>query len=93
MNAVNLLGAQHREVEKLLSRLDTTTMKRHREMLMAALADDLGMHALIGEAQCCPAVRAAARSENMNLKALEEHLVGIKRLFADLVIGNGATPN
>ena len=70
MNAVDLLESRHREVEKLLSRLDTTTMKRHREMLMAAFAD-----------------------ERMSLKGLEEHLAGIKRLFADLVVGRGAMPN
>ena len=70
MNAVDLLESKHREVEKVLSRLETTTMKRHREMLRAVLAD-----------------------EDMSSTMLEEHLGGIKRLFADLVIGSGAIPN
>ncbi len=85
MNAVDLLESQHREIEKLLSRFETTTMKRHREMLMAALTADLETHALIEEHQFYPAVRAAARSETVTLRALEAHLVGIKQILTDLV--------
>ena len=56
MNAVDLLASQHRQMEKILSRLETTTMRRHKEMLLAALADDLSTHVLIGEHQFYPAV-------------------------------------
>ena len=51
MNAVDLLESQHREVEKLLDRLQTNTTKRHREMLVVALADDWATHTLIEEHQ------------------------------------------
>jgi hemerythrin superfamily protein len=85
MNAVDLLASQHRQIERLLSRLETTTMKRHKEMLLAALAEDLSTHALIGEHQFYPAVRSALRSEDAVLKSLEDHLLTIKRLIVEVV--------
>ena len=85
MNAVDLLASQHRQIEKLLARLETTTMKRHKEMLLAALADDLSTHVLIGEHQFYPAVRSALRSEDAVLQSLEDHLATIKRLIVEAV--------
>jgi hemerythrin superfamily protein len=90
MNAVDLLESQHRQAEKLLSRLETSFMKRHRDMLMEALADELSTHALIEEHKFYPAVRAASPSENPVLNSLEVHLNGIRRLLAEMVTVDAA---
>jgi hemerythrin superfamily protein len=83
MNAVELLESQHREVEKLFSKIDEAATTRDKAKLFAQLADDLAMHAAIEEHQFYPAVRAK-RTEDILLESLEEH-VGIKRVIADLL--------
>jgi hemerythrin superfamily protein len=83
MNAIELLESQHREVEKLFSKIEKATTTREKGKLFAQLADDLAMHASIEEHQFYPAVRAK-RTEDMLFESLEEH-VGIKRVLADLL--------
>jgi hemerythrin superfamily protein len=83
MNAIALLESQHREVEKLFSKIEKASSPRDKAKLFAQLADDLAMHASIEEHQFYPAVRAK-RTEDILLESLEEH-VGIKRVIADLL--------
>src|ERR1700749_1001132 len=84
MNAVNLLHSPHRRVEDVLARLETTVMKRHREMLVAALADDLTPRPVTPEHQFDPAVRAEQGRAETTRKALDDHMAGIKRLLTNV---------
>ena len=83
MNAIDLLKSQHREVEKLFSKIDAAKDARTKRTLFAQLADALAAHAAIEEHQFYPAVKAK-RTEDILLESLEEHL-GIKRVLADLL--------
>lgn len=82
MNAIKLLKSQHREVEKLFSRLEKAKAPAKKE-LFAKLADSLAVHASIEEHHFYPAVKAK-RTEDILLESLEEHL-SIKRVIADLL--------
>lgn len=83
MDAIDLLKSQHREVEKLFSKIEHAKGPREKEKLFGVLADSLAGHATIEEHQFYPAVRAK-RTEDILLESLEEHL-GIKRVLADLL--------
>ncbi len=83
MDAIDLLKSQHREVEKLFSKIEHAKGPREKEKLFGVLADSLAGHATIEEHQFYPAVRAK-RTEDILLEALEEH-VGIKRVIKDLM--------
>ena len=83
MDAIALLKSQHREVEKLFSKIESAKDSRVKERLFGELADSLAGHATIEEHQFYPAVRAK-RTEDILLESLEEHL-GIKRVLADLL--------
>src|SRR5688572_10380653 len=83
MNAIEMLEAQHREVDELFQQLDETEDDEECEQLFVQLADKLAMHAKIEETHFYPAVKAA-RTEDILLESLEEHLA-IKRCLADLV--------
>ena len=82
MNAIDLLKSQHRNVEKLFSKIERA-QGREKQRLFAELADSLAGNAAIEEHQFYPAVRAK-RTEDILLESLEEHL-GIKRVLADLL--------
>jgi hemerythrin superfamily protein len=83
MNAVDLLESQHREVEKLFSKIEKATSPDAKENIFTQIADKLAVHAAIEEHRFYPAVKAK-RTEDILLEALEEHL-GIKRVLADLL--------
>jgi hemerythrin superfamily protein len=83
MNAIKLLKSQHREVEKLFSKIESTKDIRQKDELFTKIADSLAVHAAIEEHHFYPAVKAN-RTEDMLLEAVEEH-VGIKRVIADLL--------
>jgi hemerythrin superfamily protein len=83
MDAIDLLKSQHREVEKLFSKIEGAKSPREKEKLFGQLADALAGHATIEEHQFYPSVRAK-RTEDILLESLEEHL-GIKRVLADLL--------
>ena len=46
MNAIDLPAPEPLEVERVFARLETTRLKRHRDMLLAALPDDTNPRAL-----------------------------------------------
>lgn len=83
MNAIDLLESQHREVEKLFSRVESAKTSSEKQKLFETIADKLAVHATIEEHQFYPTVRAK-RTEDILLESLEEH-VGIKRVLADLL--------
>ena len=83
MNAIELLESQHREVEKLLSRIESAKEPSEKQRLFETIADHLAVHAAIEEHQFYPAVKAK-RTEDILLEALEEH-VSVKRVLADLM--------
>ena len=83
MNAIDLLESQHREVEKLFSKIEKAKSASAKAELFATIADKLAVHAAIEEHHFYPAVKAK-RTEDILLESLEEHL-GIKRVIADLL--------
>jgi hemerythrin superfamily protein len=83
VNAIELLESQHREVDELFEQISETEDDEEVEQLFVQLADKLAMHAKIEELHFYPAVKAA-RTEDILLESLEEHL-GIKRALADLL--------
>jgi hemerythrin superfamily protein len=83
MNAIELLLSQHREVDELFSKIESAKSEDKKSELFDEIADKLAIHAAIEEHHFYPAVRAA-RTEDILLESLEEHL-GIKRVLADLL--------
>ena len=83
MNAVDLLLSQHREVEKLFSKIESAKSADKKAELFDEIADSLAIHATIEEHHFYPAVRQN-RTEDILLESLEEHL-SIKRVLADLL--------
>ena len=82
MNAIDFLISQHRSMETMLAGvLDASDDARTR--LYAEAADQLTMHISAEEVVFYPAVKAA-RTEDILLESLEEHL-SLKRLMADLL--------
>ena len=83
MNAIDLLLSQHREVDELFSKIESAKSEDKKAELFDEIADKLAIHAAIEEHHFYPAVKAA-RTEDILLESLEEHL-GIKRVLADLL--------
>ncbi len=80
-NVVELLTAQHEEMDGLFERLEKGEGNRHA--LLTELADKLAAHATVEEKVFYPAVMAAD-TKSMLHESVEEHL-GIKRELADLI--------
>lgn len=83
MNAIDLLEAQHHEVDDLFSKIEKAKDAAAKEKLFVQIADKLATHAAIEEHQFYPAVKAK-KTEDVLLESVEEHL-GIKRVLADLL--------
>ncbi len=83
MDATELLSKQHREMEQLFDRYDTTSTDEEKLKLFARVADELAVHITTEEQIFYPAVKAR-RTEDILLESLEEHL-SLKRLLADLI--------
>jgi hemerythrin superfamily protein len=82
MNAIDFLISQHRSMETMMTGvMDAQDDARRR--LYAEVADQLTMHISAEEVVFYPAVNAA-RTEDILLESLEEHL-SLKRLMADLL--------
>jgi hemerythrin-like domain-containing protein len=82
MDAIELLKAQHEEVEDLFARIERDE-DDDKEELFQMLADNLAAHTTIEEKLFYPAAYAASTSEMLR-EAVEEHLA-IKRVIADLL--------
>ena len=83
MDAVELLIRQHRTLEERMQRLHDAPSDAQRAALLAEVGDHLAVHLASEEEIFYPAVRAA-RTEDILLESLEEHL-SLKRLLADLL--------
>lgn len=83
MNALELLIAQHDDVEQLFTELEESDDATTKAELFAELADQLAAHAKIEETIFYPAVMAK-QTEDLLLESVEEHLA-IKRVLADLL--------
>jgi hemerythrin superfamily protein len=82
MDAIDMLEAQHREVEETFSKIEEAEGEQKRKLFIQ-LADSLAIHATIEERHFYPAVKAK-RTEEILLESLEEHLA-VKRLLSDLL--------
>ncbi len=83
VTAIEMLEEQHREAEELFEQIGETEADDEVEQLFIQLADKLAIHAKIEETHFYPAVKAA-RTEDILLESLEEHL-SIKRALSDLL--------
>lgn len=79
-DVLELLTAQHREVDELFARIEAGGSDRRA--LFGELADKLAAHAAAEERVFYPAVMSRATTDQLH-EAVEEHL-SIKRLLADL---------
>jgi len=80
-NVLELLTAQHEEMDKLFERIEKG--EGDRRVLLTELADQLAAHATVEEKVFYPAVMAT-ETKSMLHESVEEHL-GIKRELADLI--------
>jgi hypothetical protein len=80
-NVLDLLTAQHAEMDELFERLEKG--EGDRRAVLVELADKLAAHATAEEKVFYPAVMAS-ETKSMLHESVEEHL-GIKRELADLI--------
>lgn len=82
-DALELLRAQHEEVESLIEDLEASDDPSEKAALFGKLADQVAAHAAIEEQLFYPAVMAKQTRELL-IESTEEHLA-IKRVIADLL--------
>jgi hemerythrin superfamily protein len=82
MSAIDMLEAQHREVEDLFEKFEKAGPKGKRNAFLA-IADKMAVHAAIEEKHFYPAAKEKD-TEELVLEAAEEHL-SVKRVIADLL--------
>ena len=82
MGAIDMLEAQHREVEDLFSDFEEASAGEKRDIFLK-IADKLAVHAAIEEKHFYPAAKSR-ETEDQLMEAVEEHL-SVKRIIADLL--------
>jgi hemerythrin superfamily protein len=82
MNAIELLRAQHRQVERLFGQMEEAREDDKRRLFLD-LADSLAIHTAIEERHFYPAVRAR-QTEELVSESMRDHQV-IKRKLVDLL--------
>lgn len=82
MNAIDMLKAQHRQVERLFNEIRKAN-GQEKQQLFFELADSLAIHTTIEERHFYPTVRAA-QTEELVEESYEEHLEA-KRTLAELL--------
>jgi hemerythrin superfamily protein len=82
LNALDLLRAQHRNVDKLFAQIEQARGAR-KQTLFNQLADELAIHATIEEKIFYPNVKRPSTEELLQ-ESVEEHLE-VKRLLADMM--------
>ncbi|MDB4967340.1 MAG: Hemerythrin cation binding domain protein [Myxococcales bacterium] len=85
MDAIKLLKEQHREVEALWKKFESSEEDDVKETLFNDIADALAIHAAIEEKFFYPAVRARQTEEELE-EAYDEHLE-VKKLILDAMNG------
>lgn len=88
LNAMDLLTAQHRYVEKLFAQIAKEQGER-KAAAFRELADILAIHAAIEEQIFYPSVKTAS-TEDLLRESAEEHLA-MKRILADLIAMDAAS--
>lgn len=88
MDALKLLTQQHEEARTMFKMVEEAGSPAEKRRLMADLADELAIHMAIEEQIFYPQTNAA-RTEDMLLEAVEEHLAA-KRSLADILIADPA---
>jgi iron-sulfur cluster repair protein YtfE (RIC family) len=83
MDAIDFLRRQHQDMEHALAHVLDTDDPAEKKARFTDLADELSVHIASEEQVFYPAVKAA-RTEDILLESLEEHL-SLKRLLADLI--------
>lgn len=85
MDAIALLEADHRKVEKLLNQLDETTERavKTRENLFSTLRSELVAHEMVEEEIFYPALKEHPRARDIVLEGYEEHHV-VDEILAEL---------
>jgi hemerythrin superfamily protein len=83
MNAIDLLEAQHREIEDLFSKLERAKDAAKKEQAFIELADRLAVHATIEEHHFYPAVMEKPEADGL-LDTFDDHLA-IKRALSALL--------
>ena len=83
MSAIDMLEADHREVEELFEEFEEAEGASQQRAIFNKIADKLAVHAAIEEQHFYPAAKAD-ETEDLLLEAAEEHL-SVKRLIADLL--------
>ena len=82
-NALELLMAQHEEVEDLIAQIEESEDPQEKADLFAELADNLAAHSTVEEKLFYPAVMTDETCQQL-VESSEEHLV-VKRLLADMM--------
>lgn len=80
MSAIDMLEAQHREVEDLFAAFEEASTGKKRDIFLH-IADKLAVHAAIEEKHFYPGAKTK-ETEEILTEAVEEHL-SVKRLIAD----------
>jgi hemerythrin superfamily protein len=83
MDAIDLLRRQHQEMEHAMGEVLDIEDPSQKKARFSEIADQLTVHIASEEQVFYPAVKAA-RTEDILLESLEEHL-SLKRLLADLI--------
>jgi hemerythrin superfamily protein len=88
VNAIDLLEKQHREVESLFEKFESTGegARKTRERLCREIADALAVHAEIEEKLFYPESKQEDTEEILR-ESVEEHL-SMKRVLADILEGD-----
>jgi hemerythrin superfamily protein len=83
LNAIDLLCAQHAEVEDLIASIEQCDDQDDKAALFRKLADNLAAHSAIEERLFYPSVMTD-ETHGQLIEATEEHLA-VKRLLADMM--------
>ncbi|MEA2623144.1 MAG: hypothetical protein QOH61_2054 [Chloroflexota bacterium] len=77
MDAIELLMADHRKVEKIMEELESTTERgvKTREELFRRLKLELTVHEIVEETIFYPALKAHPKAKDIVLEGYEEHHV------------------
>jgi hemerythrin superfamily protein len=81
MDAIKLLKQQHRLVEGLFEKFESTEEDDQKQQIFFEIADNLAVHATIEERWFYPAVRARQTEEQLE-EAYDEHL-DVKKLILE----------
>jgi len=83
MSAIDMLSADHREVEDLFEEFESAKSPAKKREIFETIADKLAVHAAIEEKHFYPAAKSED-TEELLLESVEEHL-SVKRVIADLL--------